>query len=170
MPINNGVDLAAFTLYLDIKNLPPGSVFNKNTLLKAQVTQIGMQYSSYQTPNCQKDQILQETFDLVDLYDYDTVWNKNWITPTIKLGASPDNLFCNQNPQVGTNIFFYFKKVYNRSSRSPNSIINGLTKIGGLLAIFRIGLLLSYFHQSRFEKKLMAKLEQQSKTDENIDL
>jgi hypothetical protein len=47
MPINNGVDLAAFTLYLDIKNLPPGSVFNKNTLLKAQVTQIGMQYSSY---------------------------------------------------------------------------------------------------------------------------
>jgi hypothetical protein len=50
-----GVDVAAFTIAIQILNLPPGSVFNKNTLLKAEVTQIGMQYSSYQTPNCQKD-------------------------------------------------------------------------------------------------------------------
>jgi hypothetical protein len=62
------------------------------------------------------------------------------------------------------------KKVYNRSSRYPDSIVDGLTKIGGILAIFRIGLLLSYLHQCSFEKKLVARLEKQNKNSENVDL
>ena len=38
-------------------------------------------------------------------------------------------------------------------SRSPESIISGLSKIGGLLAVFKIGLLLSWLHKKQFEQK-----------------
>jgi hypothetical protein len=104
---------------------------------------------------------------LVEMYDYDTIWNQRWTTPKVELGTFSDNMYCNQKLALDANMFFYIKKVYNRSSRYPDSIVNGLTKIGGLLAIFRIGLLLSYLHQSKFEKKLMARLENQN---EKVDM
>lgn len=126
--------------------MPPGSVFNKDSAIKAEPTKLGMQYSLYKTVDCPKGSILQETFNLVELYDYDTIWNKAWKTPRIVQGSSSEIVFCNQNPSIYTNIFFFFKKVYTRSSRYPDSIFDGLTKIGGLLAIFRIGILLSFLH------------------------
>ena len=46
-----------------------------------------MQYSAYQTFDCPENSILQETFGFVELYDYDTIWNKKLTTPNIKLGT-----------------------------------------------------------------------------------
>lgn len=159
MPTNAGTDIAAFTLFIEILNLPPGSKFNKNSMLKADVTQVGMQYRGYQTVDCPENSMLIETLGLVELYDYDTILTKRWTAPRVELGAYPDNWYCTQHFDVGTNVIFYINKVYNRSSRYPDSIVDGFTKIGGLLAIFRIGILLSFFHQSMFEKKLVKRLE-----------
>ena len=41
----------------------------------------------------------------------------------------------------------------------PNSVIDGLIKIGGLLAVFQVSLILSYFHEKIFEKRLLEQLE-----------
>jgi hypothetical protein len=48
-------------------------------------------------------------------------------------------------------------------------VIGALSQIGGLLAIFKIGIFLAYFHQRRYEKKLLNSLEG-SKGDEKIDI
>ena len=78
--------------------MPPGSVFNKVSAIKAEPTKLGMQYSLYKTLDCPKGSILQETFNLVELYDYDTIWNKAWKTPRIIQGSSSEIVFCNQTP------------------------------------------------------------------------
>ena len=47
--------------------------------------------------------------------------------------------------------------------------MTGLAQIGGFLAIMRVGLFLSFLHQKGFEKKLVAKLEQQN-IGEKVDI
>ena len=48
-----------------------------------------------------------------------------------------------------------FKNYYERYSRYPQSMFSTLSQIGGLLAIFKIGMVLSYFHQKNYEKELL---------------
>ena len=37
--------------------------------------------------------------------------------------------------------------------RTPDSLIMGLSKIGGLIALFKLASLLQFYHKSKFEKE-----------------
>lgn len=45
-------------------------------------------------------------------------------------------------------------------------MINGISRIGGLLPIFKIGVLLSWIHQKLYEKKLMQDLKNKTANEE----
>jgi hypothetical protein len=80
-----------------------------------------------------------------------------------------DNTICTKSgPNIGL-VYFYVKSFYQQTERYPDSVIGALSQIGGLLAIFKIGIFLAYFHQRRYEKKLLNSLEG-SKGDEKIDI
>ena len=75
--------------------MPLGSIFNKFNEINAEVTEVGIQYTGYSKKDCQSVAVLEQIFYLVELYDYDTIWNKKWDSPTNTLAASSDNTFCN---------------------------------------------------------------------------
>ncbi len=44
--------------------------------------------------------------------------------------------------------------------------MSGLSKIGGLLAILKVGMLLSYFHEKRYEKQLNQQVNKAADRDD----
>ena len=85
-------------------------------MIKAEATQVGMQYRSYQTLDCPENSFLVETLGLVEEYHYDTIWTKRWTSPRVELGAYSDNVYCTQQngPDLDANVVFYINKVFNR--------------------------------------------------------
>ena len=53
-------------------------------------------------------------------------------------------------------LFLYFRAslTIDNYTRYPDSVLMGLTKVGGLLALFRILIGLRIFHRWQFEKKV----------------
>jgi hypothetical protein len=154
--------------------MPKGSIFNKLTFANADVTTAGIQFGAIKSIECPSETSrLEETFKLIEYYDYDTIWSRKLVQPTSTTKASTlDNSFCTPEEESApgkSQIHFFIKSFYYRDIRYPQSIMSGLSEIGGLIAIFKIGLILSYFHQMKFERTLVAKLEQQNRNSK-IDL
>jgi hypothetical protein len=51
----------------------------------------------------------------------------------------------------------------------PDSILTGLAKIGGLIAIFRIGYLLNLCNKYWFERQIISRVDKGSNSGEDTD-
>ena len=70
-------------------------------------------------------------------------------------------------------IYFYFIDVVQYYRRYPDTIVMALTRIGGLLALLRIGIALSWFHEFKFMwelKRLIQKSHQNNNTNKKFRL
>ena len=61
-------------------------------------------------------------------------------------------------PTDQVNIDFHFYGNLDFYRRYPDTIVMGLTKVGGMLAILNIGLFLRFLHRKYFEKDLQRQL------------
>lgn len=135
-------------LRLYIRNLPPDSTYAFIKNFNAEVTEGVIQEAYFQSVDCPIGQKLESIGKLIEIYEYDTVWFKEMVAPSVETGTYLEKSFCLPN-DVGRNesiISFGFSAAYYRDVMYPSTFIIGLTKIGGLLAVFQISLLLTYFH------------------------
>ena len=73
------------------------------------------------------------------------------------LTADYDSIVVKEHDNERTNVTFSFRlksSLVIQYTRYPASFLEALTKIGGLLALFKIASLLNLFHFMRFEKRL----------------
>jgi hypothetical protein len=64
-------------------------------------------------------------------------------------------------------LVFRFQPVYQVITRKPaTSLVSAFSKIGGLLAFLRFSMLLRYYHETLFHKKINKKLGFTSKTED----
>ena len=61
----------------------------------------------------------------------------------------------NYIPDDEVQIEFEFSEFIEFNERYPDSLLMGLSKLGGLLALFKISLFLRFMHQQQFEKQFM---------------
>lgn len=104
--------------------MPTGSIFNKYTFENADVSTAGIQFGSIKSIECPSGTSkLEETFELIEFYDYDTIWFRKLEQPsTITLASTLDNSFC--TPEVAedlskSKIDFFIKSFYYRDIRYP---------------------------------------------------
>lgn len=118
----NGDD-EAFVLFVTLTNMPTGSTFNKYTSANADVTTAGIQFGAIKTIECPADTTrLEETLKLVEFYDYDTIWNKYFVEPSVTIATTLDNSFCvleEERYPGQSRIDFYIKAFYFRDMRYP---------------------------------------------------
>jgi hypothetical protein len=85
-----------FVLSVTITNMPTGSSFNKLTRSNADVTTAGIQYGTIKSIECPAEtSTLEETYKLVEFYDYDTILSRKLVDPsTVTIATTLDNTFC----------------------------------------------------------------------------
>jgi hypothetical protein len=108
---------------------------------------------------------------IVEIYDYDTVWFKELIQPLVIQASFLDNSFCQpfDNSYDGS-ISFTLRGLYYRDIRYPKNVVTALSKIGGLAALLKIGIIMSYYHKKLFEKKFIADFEKLNPNLEKLNI
>jgi hypothetical protein len=93
--------------------------------------------------------------------EYDTVWVKDFLTPAFQYMGPVfdgwDAFYQNETEEDMLLAYQYFKLDKNTIfvyQKYPDSIFSGLVKIGGLIALLRIGSLLSIYNKRYFDKDL----------------
>ena len=85
---------------------------------------------------------------MIEVEEYDTIWFRDWVDSTLTNRTFLDKSFClphDVHPNEAK-INFGFSDTYYRNVRFPSNVVLGLTKIGGLFAIFQVSLFLTYYH------------------------
>ncbi len=82
--------------------MPTGSIFNKYTFANADVTSAGIQFGSIKSIECPSvTSRLEETYELIEFYDYDTIWYRKLVQPSsITLASTLDNSFCTPEEEM----------------------------------------------------------------------
>ena len=127
----------------------------------------------------QVDKVIFEKFDMLRYTGYESIiWgdlgtHSTQIDCTNYLGYNSGILDQIQN-DGSIEIYFSFADYLTTYDRYPDTIFNGLSKIGGLFAALKISVILLYANSNRFEKKLKKRLDnvsqKESKDEEKSDI
>ena len=156
-------DAKMLRINLQIDGIPEGGQFYKKTFANADITKAGVIYDFIRTTRCNPGTEIEVTYRLNMYTQYNTILFRSFVQPIQSLEVTEMQNSCNQsvksNSSDGTGyIYFYVKKYYNNYEQYPDSLLEALTRVGGLIAIFRIGILLRFLHRKKFEIRMQNEL------------
>ena len=129
-----------------------------------EITQAGLQNGMTISERCNGGSTQYDKYTITEYQGYETVWARSKsdkIEEVQGFQSSSSNNFCRYNSTYNLNYIrhqFYVSKFYSVYERYPDTLTTALAKIGGLIAVFKLSIIVQYFHKKAYEKRLIKHL------------
>ena len=113
---------------------------------------------------CTAGSALYDKYTITNYQNYETVFARSFIDHIENISgfqSSTSNNFCQLNSTYNLDHIkhrFYVSKFWLIYERYPDTLTTALAKIGGLIAVFKLSILIQYVHKKVYEKRLIKHL------------